>query len=156
VQFAHPEAVEQLRAGPSGDERSLMVLATSDPANLWTLPLPLEDASGSLAHLRRAARRRGALVVLRAGEPLLVSDARARSVSVATGQDAGDITTAVAALLEHLAARRARDILVEAIQGEPAATSALVKPFLDAGLRLTPRGLRYYASFTPGNPTPTP
>jgi hypothetical protein len=39
-----------------------------------------------------------------------------------------------------------RDIVVEAIDGAPAMTSALAAALSAAGLRATPSGLRYYSS----------
>jgi hypothetical protein len=46
-----------------------------------------------------------------------------------------------------VSARRARDLTVETINGEAAATSPLAQAFIAAGLRLTTAGLRHYAAF---------
>ena len=64
--------------------------------------------------------------------------------------DADLITNAVRALVEHVSTRRSRDITVETINGDNAATSPLSPTFQAAGLRLTTAGLRHYASFARG------
>ena len=71
----------------------------------------------------------------------------AELVSVRPGLDAATVTPAVRALVERIASRRARDLVVESIDHQPAATSPHAQAFVDAGLRLTPAGLRRYASF---------
>jgi ATP-dependent Lhr-like helicase len=120
------------------------VLAASDPANIWSLPFA-PDAGGAPDSF---ARPRGArsLLVTRSGRVVATSDARARGVSVRPDLDDDAVTAAVRALLQHITQRRARDLLVESINGQPAATSPLANAFIAAGLRLTTGGLRYYAS----------
>jgi hypothetical protein len=81
---------------------------------------------------------------------ILTTDARGQNVAVRPDLSTGLVTTAVKALIEHIAARRSRDIVVETINGQSAATSAQSPAFVAAGLRLTTAGLRYYASFSRG------
>ena len=81
-----------------------------------------------------------------AGQVLLTADARARSIAVRPELSSRDATAAARALIDYLAARRNRDIIVETIDGRKAATSPWSPAFVDAGLRLTTRGLRYYAT----------
>jgi ATP-dependent helicase Lhr and Lhr-like helicase len=147
AQFALPAAVEQLRgaAAASGDDEALVVIAASDPANLWSLPVASEPGATPDAFARPRGAR--ALLVTRGGRVLLTSDARARAVAVRPDL-AGDVVSAgVRALIGHVAARRSRDITVETINGVRASVSPLVSAFTAAGLRLTSAGLRHYASF---------
>jgi hypothetical protein len=128
-------------------DNALVVMTRSDPANVWTLPL---DGSG--AGTDAFARARGArtiLVTLR-GRVILTADARARTFTVRPDLDAGLATAAVREIVRHVSARRPRDFVVETIDGENAATSRLAGAFLEAGLRRTTAGLRYYASFNRG------
>jgi hypothetical protein len=88
----------------------------------------------------------GAQLVTRAGRVLLTADARARAVSVRPELSEDVVTSAVTVLLNHISARRPRDLVVETINGQSAAASPLAAAFIAAGLRLTTAGLRYYAS----------
>ena len=140
AQFALPAAVELLRAAAStSEDEPVVVMSASDPANAWSI-----RATDTFAR----PRGQRALLVTRAGHVLLTSDGRARAVAVRSGLDPGTITSAARALIQHVAARRVRDITIEQINGEKAATSSYSQAFVDSGLRLTTSGLRYYASFT--------
>lgn len=144
AQFALPHAVEQLRAASAGDD-AMVVIAASDPANVWSIPF----AGAPGAEPDSFARPRGAraLLVTRGGRAVITADSRARWVHVRPGTDAETVTNGVRALLAHIAARRSKDLTVESINFAPAATSPLSELFVRAGLRLTTSGLRYYASF---------
>jgi ATP-dependent helicase Lhr and Lhr-like helicase len=139
AQFALPSAVEELRASAAGTDETLVVLAASDPANVWWLP-----SSGDSFSRPRGSRQ---LLVTRRGQVLLTADHRARHVMIREGLDVETVTASVAALVRHVGARRARDLVIEQINGGSAATSAHTPAFQQAGLRLTTAGLRYYASF---------
>ena len=148
AQFALAAAVEQLRAAANGDD-ALVVMSASDPANVWSLKLlPADPAEPADAALR--PRDASALLVTRGGTVVLSAERRARWVRVRSGISPEVVTAAVAVLLNHLTSRRSRDLTIETIDGDRATNSEHVKAFLDAGLRLTPSGLRYYASFAPG------
>ena len=69
---------------------------------------------------------------------------------VRSGLSSDVVTAAVAVLLNHITSRRSRDLTIETIDGDRATNSGHVKAFLDAGLRLIPAGLRYYAAFARG------
>ena len=140
AQFAHPAAVEELRASVASD-RSLVVLTVADPANVWTLP-----AADAFARPRNGRT----LLVTQGGRVVMTSDPWGRAVAVRADLSAEDVTAGVATLLLHIRARRPRDLTVETINGERAATSTHAEAFRAAGLRLTSRGLRYYASFERG------
>jgi ATP-dependent Lhr-like helicase len=143
AQFALPAAVEELRAAARvGNDDEYVVIAASDPANVWSVAVSAES-------IDTFARPRGArsLLVTRGGLVIATADARARSVAIRPETDAATVTTAIRTLIEHVAARRPRDIVVETINSQSAATSPLAPAFIAAGLRLTTAGLRYYASF---------
>jgi ATP-dependent Lhr-like helicase len=149
AQFALPAAVEQLRAAvSSAAAEELVVIASSDPANVWSLPVVPEPGATHDTFARPRGAR--ALLVLRGGRVIVTSDAHARSVSVRPDLGADITTAAVRALVTRVAARRSRDIVVETIDGANAATSPHAPAFIGAGLRLTTAGLRYYASFDRG------
>jgi len=146
AQFALPAAVEQLRGAGSGPEdNEIIVIAASDPANVWSLPVVPDPEQPRDTF----ARPRGArsLLVLRGGRVILASDAHARAVAVRPDLDADMIAGAVRALVKRVAVRRSHDVVVETINGSSATTSPHADAFVAAGLRLTTAGLRYYASF---------
>ncbi|MGH7677756.1 MAG: DEAD/DEAH box helicase [Gemmatimonadaceae bacterium] len=147
AQFALPAAVEQLRAaaGTAGEDEAYVVLAITDPANVWNVPIA-PDAADAFARPRGKS-----LLVTRAGRVLLTSDTRGRAIVVRPNLEAASVTLAIRALIEFLSERRPRDITVETIDGENAATSPLAQAAIDAGLRLTTAGLRYYATFARGS-----
>jgi ATP-dependent Lhr-like helicase len=140
AQFAHPAAVEELRASVAAD-RGIVVITVADPANVWTLP-----SADSFARPRNART----LLVTQGGRVIMTSDPWGRAVAVRDDLPAEEITAAVSALLLHIRERRPRDLIIETINGQRASTSAHAPAFRAAGLRLTSRGLRYYASFERG------
>ena len=148
AQFALPAAVEQLRAASAAAGDELVVIAASDPANVWTLPIASEPGAAPDTFARPRGAR--ALVVTRRGQVILTADGRGRSFAVRPGLPPTGIAAAVKAAVQHIVTRRPRDFVVETIDGQSAATSPLSQAFVDAGLRLTTSGLRYYASFKRG------
>jgi hypothetical protein len=131
--------VEELRATAASGDDTMVVIAASDPANVWWLP----TAGDSFARPRGAGR----LLVTHRGRVIVTSDDRGRSVALREELDAAVAERAVAALVRHVGARRGRDVIVEQINGQSAATSPWAGVFQLAGLRLSTAGLRYYASF---------
>jgi ATP-dependent Lhr-like helicase len=158
AQFAVPSAVELLRASgpqPASSANDLaaappvLVMAASDPANPYSLPLPpesdAEEANRSARFPRRRAR--GALLVTRAGEVLLVAEGRGRRISVRPGVSTADVADGARALARRLmeSRDRRRDPEVETIDGVAAVQSAHAAAFVAAGFRATAAGLRLYA-----------
>lgn len=99
AQFALPEAVEWLRAVANEDQSSasFVVMAASDPANVYNLRLELVDKDP----LSRP-RGSGALIVTRGGRVAMAVEGRGRRFSVADWLSAEDITAAKKTLVEHL------------------------------------------------------
>ena len=99
AQFALPEAVELLRGASleNAEDAPFVVMAASDPANVYSLPLenvdrdPLSRPRGS-----------GALLVTRAGRVALSVEGRGRRVVEADWLTDDEAAKARAALAEHL------------------------------------------------------
>ncbi|MDB4913348.1 MAG: associated domain protein [Gemmatimonadetes bacterium] len=144
AQFALPEAVEMLRAQ---DETELVVMTTSDPANVYSLPL----APGVEADPLARPRGPGALIVTRGGRIILTAEGRGKRVRVGSGVSNEEVTEAAAALGQRLVRRygaaRRKDVVVETIDGERAAGTRWVDAFKDAGFRSAGSSLRLYAGY---------
>jgi ATP-dependent Lhr-like helicase len=99
AQFALPDAVEWLRAAASEDDVSagFVVMAASDPANVYNLPLELIEKDP----LWRP-RGSGAMLVTRGGRVAIAVEGRGRRYSVADWLSPGEASAAKKALIEHL------------------------------------------------------
>jgi ATP-dependent Lhr-like helicase len=148
AQFARPDAVEELRASAAAADTEnvpVVVIAASDPANPYNLP----PAPGMQPDSLTRPRGRGALLAMRGGRVLLAIEGRGRSVRIRPRLGPDDVTTAAAAMIDHLArsasGRRRRDLVVERVDGDVAAASPYIDAFVRAGFRRTARELRFYA-----------
>jgi ATP-dependent Lhr-like helicase len=143
AQFALPEAVERLRE-PAASDAPVVVLAASDPANVHALPPAPGAAPDPLARPRGA----GALLVTRAGRVLLAAERRGARLRVRADAQPADVRDAARALAEHLTRRgrggRRHDVVVETIDGMPAAQSPHAGALREAGYRSTGTGMRFY------------
>ncbi|MDQ6872396.1 MAG: DEAD/DEAH box helicase [Gemmatimonadota bacterium] len=103
AQFAIPDAVEWLRAVATDSETStsFVVMAASDPANVYNLPLELVDRDP----LSRP-RGSGALLVMRGGRVAIAVEGRGRRFTVADWLTPDEAAAAKKALLEHLRGER--------------------------------------------------
>jgi ATP-dependent Lhr-like helicase len=99
AQFALPDAVEWLRAVASEDYSSsgFVVMAASDPANVYNLPLELIERDP----LSRP-RGTGALLVTRGGRVAIAVEARGKRYTVADWLSPEEAAAAKSALVEHL------------------------------------------------------
>jgi hypothetical protein len=105
AQFALPEAVESLRAASleKPEESFFVVMAASDPANIYTLPLetverdPLSRPRGS-----------GALLVTRGGRVALSVEGRGKRIFEADWLTDEEAAQARAALSDYLRAQAPR------------------------------------------------
>jgi ATP-dependent Lhr-like helicase len=137
AQFALPEAVEALRAEDGDDEP--VVFAAADPANVYPLPLPGDDARDAFVRSRSSS----ALVVAIRGRVVLIAERRASRMVVRPGTDDALVTRAAEALIRHLSSRVRRDLLLEVIDGEPAAASRHAEAFARAGFKRGASALRF-------------
>jgi ATP-dependent Lhr-like helicase len=129
AQFATAQALEQLRRVRAAEP---VLLAATDPANPLGVSVPWPEVTGG-----RPLRKAGALVFLAGHGPLFYLDAGARSLLVWPGTTPEQTAGFVTALRE----RRSR-VGLRRINGEEAFGSGLRDLLVDAGLRLTPSGLR--------------
>ena len=99
AQFAAPAAIEMLRATAAEDPSSapFVVLAASDPANVYNLPIEAVRSD----ELTRP-RGSGALIVTRAGRVALSVEGRGRRVTIASWVQREDVDQAKELLSRHL------------------------------------------------------
>jgi ATP-dependent Lhr-like helicase len=150
AQFALAGAVDRMRSLVNdGDGTSTAVLAATDPANPYGAALPWperEDRSsnGSGRRTGRAGRKAGAVVVLVDGRLALYVEKGGRTL-LSYADDDAVLRPAIDALV--LAAREGLlgKLAVEKADGEAVMDTPLAEALVDAGLRLTSRGLRLRA-----------
>jgi ATP-dependent Lhr-like helicase len=148
-----PHAVERLRAASMDSDPPFIVMAASDPANPYSLPLERIDRD-PLSRPRGA----GALLVTRAGRVVVSVEGRGRRLTLAPDLSPSDTTEAVGALVSHLtrgerSTRRGRGIQVDTIDGQPALSSPRSAALQAAGFRRETSGLRYLRdTFESGGP----
>jgi ATP-dependent Lhr-like helicase len=99
AQFATPSALDMLRAIAAEDENSkpLVILATSDPANVYNLPADLVERD-QLSRPRGA----GALLVTRGGKVVMAIEGRGRRTINAPGASKEEIQRAKELASSHL------------------------------------------------------
>jgi ATP-dependent Lhr-like helicase len=134
AQFAHPGAVDRLRAARDPEEErdaEALVLAATDPAQPYGAALPWPDTAG------RPARAAGAFVVLAGGRPVAFLERGARSV-LTFGSDPSQWTDAVAGLVKD---GRLRRIELQRIDGVPIGESPLADALRATGFVDGYRGL---------------
>jgi ATP-dependent Lhr-like helicase len=153
AQFALPGAVDRLRAeaapprphdGAAGREPApTLVLAATDPANVYGAALPWPRALGQPDEGRghQPARKAGALVVLVDGACVLYVERGGRSLLSFT-EDSGALQPAADALALAVRDGALGKLAVERADGTPIADSPLGAALAAAGFRRTPRGLR--------------
>ncbi|MFN2169323.1 MAG: hypothetical protein ACK2U9_24075, partial [Anaerolineae bacterium] len=138
LQFALPDAVEQLRAARDQvpGEAALVVMNACDPANVYGPAQedgPQIEAGESLAFSRVPST----WLVQDRGLPVLVARDSGSHLVVTQGMDEGLVQRAVRALLDHIA-RSIRRITVETWNGVP---------ILDAPGRLVLEGVGFYRDY---------
>ena len=99
AQFASPTALDMLRAIAAEEDSSkpLVILAASDPANIYNLPMDLADKD-PLSRPRGA----GALLVTRGGKVVLSIEGRGRRVVAGQGIVREEIQRAKELAASHL------------------------------------------------------
>ena len=115
AQFATSGAIEQLRAIAEESEsgKPFIVMAASDPANIYNLPLDLADKDP----LSRP-RGTGGLIVTRAGKVAVSVEGRGKRVVAAEWMDKADVTKAKEILALHLRGEKnARYLMLPDIGG---------------------------------------
>jgi ATP-dependent Lhr-like helicase len=146
AQFALPEAVELLRAPAEGEE-PVVAFATSDPSNVFTLPV----VAGTEVDPLGRPRGSGAAIVTRGGRVVLTAEGRGGRLRVAPGADHAAVRDAARVMAEHLLIApggrvRRRDLVVETVNGVQASASEHAEALRDAGFRSMGTGLRYFVT----------
>lgn len=136
AQYAWPAVIDRLR--DRGQRQRVTVLAAVDPANAWggALPWPAMTDRGA-----KLARRVGATIVTVDGALALWVEPRSRRIATST-LPSDQIERAMSQGLPQLAAvQRRRELLIETIDGVPAAGSPWRKSLVAAGAHIAHRGL---------------
>ncbi|HEY7924981.1 MAG TPA: DEAD/DEAH box helicase, partial [Vicinamibacteria bacterium] len=139
AQFALGGAVErlrELRPERNSETRSVdtLVLAAADPAQPYGAQLPWPKRAGA-----RAARVAGAHVVLLGGRPALFVERGGKSIVPLRDPEDEWLRPALAALVEHVKAGRAKRLAVERFDGEPVTESEALALLVEAGFLAGPR-----------------
>jgi ATP-dependent Lhr-like helicase len=138
AQYAWPAAVDRLREPSFGHAPHVAVVAAVDPACAWGSVLEWPEFADREA---KPARRVGASVVLVDGALALWVESKAQRISTAS-LPAETIQLALTVGIPKLAAaKRRRELLVQAIDGQPAATSRWSPALIAAGARIDYRGI---------------
>ena len=134
TQFALPGAVDRLRAQREGSEApKAVVLAATDPAQVYGASLPWPDSSG------RPARAAGSMVVLVDGLAVAYLDRGGRSLLTFAGALGDDLwADTLAGIVKD---GRVRSLELHRIDGEPASTSPVAPMLRAAGFVDGYRGL---------------
>jgi ATP-dependent helicase Lhr and Lhr-like helicase len=137
AQFALGGAVERLRElrPREGEPAEPLVLAAADPAQAYGAALPWPKRAGA-----RAARVAGAYVVLLGGEAALFVERGGRTLVPLRDPDPEWLRPALAALVEHVRARRGmKRLAIERFDGEPVGETDVMPLLLEAGFTAGPR-----------------
>ncbi|MGH2734486.1 MAG: Lhr family helicase, partial [Actinomycetota bacterium] len=141
AQFAQSGAVDRLRALAEEEaDPQTQVLAAADPANPYGAALPWPPREGGA----RAGRKAGAVVVLVGGALALYVERGARTI-LSYSDDPAAIRPAVDALVLSAREGHLGRLSVERADGESVLDTPLADALLEAGLKLTCRGLRLRA-----------
>jgi ATP-dependent Lhr-like helicase len=145
AQFALADAVEMLRAPASETPEEPVVLATSDPANVYSLQL-----EGVERDRFTRPRGTGAYLVTVGGVVVLAVEGRGRRLNNRPDVDEPSLRSAVAAFVKHATrgegVGRHHDLIIETINGEPAGGAPIAPLLMDLGLRREGGALRRYAT----------
>ena len=137
AQFALGGAVErlrELRPVEDADATDALVLAAADPAQPYGAELPWPKRAGA-----RAARVAGAHVVLLGGRPALFVERGGKSIVPLRDPEDEWLRPALAALVDHVKAGRAKRLAVERFDGEPVSESPFLPLLVEAGFLVGPR-----------------
>jgi ATP-dependent Lhr-like helicase len=145
VQYATEDAAEELArlAAASRDEAALVIVCTTDPANLYGAgaPFDIELLDGGVARLPRLP---GNFIVLRAGRPVLIAESHGKRLTGLASASRADIDSALN-LLPGLTGPDRRILKVETYNGAPAAASAAAGPLTELGFVRDYPGMAFYA-----------
>jgi ATP-dependent Lhr-like helicase len=137
AQFATAAAVDALRDAAADTEAPPVTMATSDPANVYALPLVVAPEDRPAIARPRGT---GALLVTRRGRVIIAAEGRGRSITIPAEATEDDVNRAAESLVAHLTlplplGQRRRDLEIETIDGAAATRSPHAAAFVAAGYR---------------------
>lgn len=153
AQFASSSTVDRLRTferptdlQDDADERpsdeQAVVLAATDPANVFGAALPWPDVAEAADDLKhRPARKAGALVVVHDGRVVLYLERGGRSCLAFTDQR-GPLDAAARAVVALGRTGRVPRLTIETVSGRPVGQTVAGEALADAGFVRHPKGLR--------------
>jgi ATP-dependent Lhr-like helicase len=137
AQFALPGAVERLRGQRDDDAAPPIVLAATDPAQVYGGVLKWPQIEG-----RTPARQAGSYVVLAGAEPVLYVERGGKGLQVLVAPADERVAPALEALAEGVRrGRLSKKLSVERVNGEPVVGSPLEPMLLEYGFRSGTRKL---------------
>ena len=149
VQYADADAVDRLAtlAAAGGADSTDFLVSAADPSNLYgsgaPFDIPLLD--GGSARLSRAP---GNSLVLRAGRPILIIEARGKRLTGLASASPGEINAALGRVLE-LVAPDHRVLKVETYNGQPAISSPIAGRLAELGFVRDYPAMTHYAAWSP-------
>ena len=146
AQFAAPATVDRLRTFQRDEETpadvDAVVLAATDPANVFGAALPWPDVHDPAEGTRaRPARKAGALVVVHDGHAVLYLERGGRT-GLLFHDDPARLQAAARALAGAVRSGRVPRLTIESVAGRTVASSPLGEALLAAGFERHPKGLR--------------
>jgi len=145
VQYATEEAALELArlAAIPADGADLVLVSTTDPANIYGAgaPLDIELLDGGVARLPRLP---GNFLVLKAGRPILIVESLGKRLTGLSSASQAEIDSALNLLLGLTGPKR-RILKVETYNGAPAALCAAAGRLTELGFVRDYPGMAYYA-----------
>lgn len=142
AQFALPGAVDRMRALTDARDAETQVLAATDPANPYGAALPWPDRGAETGH--RPGRKVGAIVSLVDGALVLYVERGGRTL-LSYSDDRETLQRAVDAVALAVHDGLLGRLNVEKADGGSVLDSPLSEALMQAGFRLSPKGLRLHA-----------
>ena len=148
VQYASEDAALELArlASAPADAAPLVLLCTTDPANLYGAgaPLDVELLAGGVARLPRLPSH---FLVLRAGRPILIIESFGKRLTGLASASQADIDSALN-LLPGFTGPDRRTLKVELYNGEPASQGPAAGRLAELGFVRDYPGMAYYAGWS--------
>lgn len=139
AQFATSVTVDRLRATCDDTD---VVLAATDPANVFGAAVPWPPTAHAENHTHRPARRAGALIAIIDGEPAVYAERGAKTMLTFT-DDVNVLKRAALTFASLVRSARMSTLTVHTIDGALALEeSPLRDALISAGFHLTPRAVR--------------
>jgi ATP-dependent helicase Lhr and Lhr-like helicase len=136
---------QESRSHDRASEAALVLICTTDPANIYGAgaPLDIDLLEGGVARLPRSG---GNFLVLREGRPVLIIEAHGKRLTGLPWADRSDLDRALG-FLPQLSGPARRILKVETYNGGPVAQSAVQARLMELGFVGDYPGMTYYAGW---------